>query len=189
MELPRIHILRLPSSTKPKNVSTTIPRCRRLGRAIVPPEASHDPYAHAQPRRACTRPATWTGGTGIQVNPNLADYNNCCTQNFAEQNERTRPFGLLGGHSHWRDNYACPGYRRRLRREKSRRAPPSPIGAHRAHESANGRLGCEGALWVRSRAHPCPVRQAMQGGAGAGWSSSRHDPLIAFMAAHHSGAG
>jgi hypothetical protein len=28
--------------------------------------------------------------------PNLADCNNCCTQNFAEQNERTGSFGLLG---------------------------------------------------------------------------------------------
>lgn len=64
-----------------------IPRCRLLGRAIAPVEVSHGPDA---PRPTTATPARerrrGSGRSRIQVTI-IVDCNNCCIQNFAEQNE------------------------------------------------------------------------------------------------------
>jgi hypothetical protein len=72
------------------------PSMPSMGRAIAPLEASHGRYAHAQPRRAWTRPAMWQPRITHTSHQILASCNNCCTQNFAEQNELDWPLRPLG---------------------------------------------------------------------------------------------
>lgn len=86
------HILRSLSSTKPRNVSMTIPRC--------PSDGASDSVTGGQPwplcpKRSATASLHTTGDGERRITHTshqmIANCNNCCIQNLAEQNEWTGP--------------------------------------------------------------------------------------------------